>query len=70
MRQPIHVIDDNIIVMLVRSNCVFLAPKAEMGNSDSFNNVFKFYLKPRVKDCLICFHEFIFNEKGYHVAIA
>ena len=56
-------IDDNIIVMLVRSNNVILAPKPEIGNSDVFKNVLKSYLKPRVNDCLICFHEFIFNER-------
>ena len=56
-------IDDNIIVMLVRSDGVVLASKAKIGNSDSFNDMLKSYLKPRVNDCLICFHEFIFAEK-------
>ena len=65
-KEPVHTwskIDDDIIVMLVRSNNVILAPKPEIGNSDVFKNVLKSYLKPRVNDCLICFHEFIFNER-------
>ena len=63
---PVHTwpnITDNVAIMLIRSNNVALFSKAEICNSDSFNNVLKSYFKPCVKDCLICFHEFIFNEK-------
>ena len=56
-------IDDNIIVMLVRSNAVILAQKPETYNCEDFKNALKSYLKPRVKDCLICFHNFPFKEK-------
>ena len=56
-------INDNIAVMLIRSNGVILCPKPELGNSDVINNALKSYLKPRVKECLICCHEFDFNEK-------
>ena len=63
---PVHTwpnITDDVAIMLIRSNNVALFSKAEICNSDSFNNVLKSYFKPCVKDCLICFHEFIFNEK-------
>ena len=63
---PVHTwskINDDIIVMLVRSNDTVLAPKPELGDSDDLKNALKIHIKPRVKDCLICFHEFTFNEK-------
>ena len=56
-------ITDDVAIMLIRSNNVAFFSKAEICNSDSFNYVLKTYFKPCVKDCLICFHEFIFNEK-------
>ena len=56
-------INDDVAVMLIRSSGVILYPKPELGNSDAINNTLKYLLKPRVKECLICCHEFDFNEK-------
>ena len=49
---PACKIDDNFIVMLVRSNGVVLCPKPELGNSESLKNALKTYLKP-IKNLLI-----------------
>ena len=56
-------INDNIAVMLIRSNNILVCPKSEINNSDIINNALRSSLKPRVKECLICCHEFDFNEK-------
>ena len=56
-------IDDNISVMLVRGTAIILAQKSEIYNCELFNNTLKSSLKLRVKECLICFHNFFFKEK-------
>ena len=63
---PVHTwpkINENCLVMLVRSNGVILVPKPTADNSETFKDGLKSYLKPRIKECHICFHKFIFKEK-------
>ena len=56
-------INVDCVVMLVRSNGVILVPKPTAINSETFKDGLKSYLKPRIKECHICFHKFIFKEK-------
>ena len=55
-------VKDNIALMIVRGSNVLLYPTSEL-NTDTMSQVLKSQLKPSVKECLICFHEFVFNEK-------
>ena len=56
-------VKDNIAFLIVRGSNVILYPTPELGNSDVITNTIKYNLKPRVEECLICFHEFVFGEK-------
>ena len=66
---PVHTwpkIDDDCLVMLVRSSGVVLAPKPTHVNSDVLKNALKSYLKPRVKNCLT---NLSLMKEEYHVVI-
>ena len=53
----------DIAFMIVRGSSVILYPTSKLGNSDILIEELKSQLKPRVKECLICFHKFVFEER-------
>jgi len=53
----------DIAFMIVRGSSVILYPTSKIGNSDILIEELKSILKPRVKECLICFHKFVFEER-------
>ena len=53
----------DIAFMIVRGSSVILYPTSKIGNSDILIEGLKSQLKPRVKECLICFHKFVFEER-------
>ena len=55
--------EGHIAFMLVRDGKVLLYPTSQIDTLDILIDSLKCILKPRVKDCLICFHEFCFEEK-------
>ena len=53
---------DNKAFMIVRGGHVILYPTSAL-DADTMSQILKSQLKLRVKECLICFHELVFNEK-------
>ena len=55
-------VKDDIALMIIRGSTILLYPKDKL-DVDTIIQVLKRQFKPTVKECVICFHEFIFNEK-------
>ena len=55
--------EGHIAFMVVRSGITLLYPTFQIGSPDILIPQLKCILKPHIKDCLICFHEFVFEEK-------